>query len=314
MISIIIPVYNAEKYIIQCLESIKQQNVDLEVICVDDGSTDRSRLLIDKYSRENSFVKYIYQDNAGAPAARNNGLSIAVGDYCMFFDSDDILFPGALKSMLSAIDSSNADIVLGNYWEIDESGMRTKLIEQRAYIPNMSNRWYFSLCPPLPGNKLIRKKVLDCNGIKFEPLKIGQDLNFYLRLLAVINKIVYLQHAVMGYRIVQGSISRQYSLKILDICNSVDNIKEYYKELGKSIEYKKYISIVELIAYRSQLSKIRFFKKSDRKKIVHVLWNRIRCCNVPDAKLLKIYIKERIKCIIIIIISSIGCVRKVARF
>ena len=57
MISIIIPVYNAEKYIIQCLESIKQQNVDLEVICVDDGSTDRSRLLIDKYSRENSFVK-----------------------------------------------------------------------------------------------------------------------------------------------------------------------------------------------------------------------------------------------------------------
>jgi len=73
------------------------------------------------------------------------------------------------------------------------------------------------LCPPLPGNKLIKKSVIDGANLKFESLKIGQDLNFYLRLLLVINKIALLEKPVMGYRIVNGSISRQYSLRILDI-------------------------------------------------------------------------------------------------
>ena len=74
MISVIIPVYNAEKYIIACLNSIKMQNVDLEVICVDDGSTDNSGKVIKEYCTSNHFVKYLYQQNAVAPAARNNGL------------------------------------------------------------------------------------------------------------------------------------------------------------------------------------------------------------------------------------------------
>ena len=300
-VSIIIPVYNAEKYVITCLNSIKQQKVDLEVICVNDGSTDESEKLIKDYCIENTFVRYIYQENAGAPAARNKGLSFAKGEYCMFFDSDDILLPNALNTMVKAIESSDADIVLGDYEEIDENGKRIAVVKQRQFISDSSNHWFFALCPPLPGNKLIRKSVLDRTGINFESLKIGQDLNFYLRLLAVVKKVEYIEENVMGYRIVDGSISRQYSLKILDICNSIDNVKKFYERQGYSEEYNKYISVTELIAYRSQLEKVKFFtKKSEVEKICNLLGERIKKCKIPANKLLVAFIKEKVKCQIIL--------------
>ena len=296
MISVIIPVYNAEKYIIACLNSIKMQNVDLEVICVDDGSTDNSGKVIKEYCTSNHFVKYLYQQNAGAPAARNNGLEHAV----IFFDADDLLFPNALKNMLHSMTINSADVVMGNYDEIDEQGHFLRKMNQRDCVVGLDKNWQFVLCAPLPGNKLFKKTFLNSHGIKFEPLKIGQDLNLYLKILAIA-KIVLLDQEVMGYRIVQGSISRQYSLKILDICNSIDNVKEYYATLGKTNDYKKYISIAELIAYRSQLAKIRFFTSEDQKnKIIEVLGRRIRKSYLPSKVLLKTYLKERIKCSIIL--------------
>lgn len=300
MISVIIPVYNAEKYIIACLNSIKMQNVDLEVICVDDGSTDNSGKVIKEYCTSNHFVKYLYQQNAGAPAARNNGLEHAAGEYVIFFDADDLLFPNALKNMLHSMTINSADVVMGNYDEIDEQRHFLRKMNQRDCVVGLDKNWQFVLCAPLPGNKLFKKTFLNSHGIKFEPLKIGQDLNLYLKILAIA-KIVLLDQEVMGYRIVQGSISRQYSLKILDICNSIDNVKEYYATLGKTNDYKKYISIAELIAYRSQLAKIRFFTSEDQKnKIIEVLGRRIRKSYLPSKVLLKTYLKERIKCSIIL--------------
>lgn len=302
MISVIIPVYNAEKYIIACLDSIKMQNVDLEVICVDDGSTDNSGKKIKEYSASNHFVKYLYQQNSGAPAARNNGLKHAIGEYVMFFDADDLLFPNALKNMLHSLTISSADVVMGNYDEIDEQGHFLRKMSQKDCVVNLDENWQFVLCAPLPGNKLFKKAFLISHGIKFEQLKIGQDLNLYLKILAIA-KIVLLDQEVMGYRIVQGSISRQYSLKILDICNSIDNAKEYYISLGKFNEYKKFISIVELIAYRSQLGKIRFLRKSDQKELIRVLGSRIKKCCIPDKVLFKTYVKEKIKCGLIVLSS-----------
>lgn len=195
---------------------------------------------------------------------------------------------------------NSADVVMGNYDEIDEQGHFLRKMNQRDCVVGLDKNWQFVLCAPLPGNKLFKKTFLNSHGIKFEPLKIGQDLNLYLKILAIA-KIVLLDQEVMGYRIVQGSISRQYSLKILDICNSIDNVKEYYATLGKTNDYKKYISIAELIAYRSQLAKIRFFTSEDQKnKIIEVLGRRIRKSYLPSKVLLKTYLKERIKCSIIL--------------
>ena len=303
MISIIIPIYNAEKYIINCLDSIKSQNVDVEVICVNDGSTDNTENVIKKYREQNSFIKYIYQDNAGAPIARNRGLSMALGQYIMFFDADDILFPNALSYMLNTIIKESADLVFGNYNEIDVNNCVIDRINLNKFIDNrVNNKWRYSQCPPLPGNKLIRKSILDSCELKFDTLKIGQDLNFYLKLLLISGKITFINETIMGYRIIDGSISRQYTLKILDICNCIDNVKEFYSSNGYITIYRDYISVTELIAYRSQLEKIKYFNNSeDVKKICNVLDNRIKNCKLPNRYLYKTYLREKVKCLIIML-------------
>lgn len=302
MISIIIPVYNAEKYIISCLNSIKNQDVELEVICVNDGSTDMSEKIIKEFASTNKFVKYLYQKNAGAPAARNNGLEIASGNYVMFFDADDILLPNALKYMVREMENNLVDIVIGNYNEINEQGEILREINQEDYISNIKEHWKFAQCPPLPGNKLIRRSLLENSNIKFETLKIGQDLNFYLKLLTDAKKITLVNQCVMGYRIVDGSISRQYSLKILDICNSIDNVKKFYKEKRLSLEYEKYISITELIAYRSQLEKVMYFDNEiDARKTCNILGKRVKQCKIHNIRLLKKYVKEKVKCFLILV-------------
>lgn len=302
ILSIIIPVYNAEKYIVDCLNSIKLQEIDLEAICVNDGSTDGSEIIIKNYMKENLFVKYIYQENSGAPAARNRGLQEAQGKYCMFFDADDFLLPGALEKLINKMVYSNSDLVVGDYDEVDEYGNLISTIKQNCFVRDASVRWSFALCPPLPGNKLIRKSILDVSSLKFEPLRIGQDLNFYLKLITVAKKIVSLNESVMGYRIVEGSISRQYSLKILDICNSIDNVKEYYVQKDLYEVYQKYVSVTELIAYRSQLEKVKFFSDTyDILKLCGVLEKRINKCTKPEKTLNKFYFKEKVKCYLILI-------------
>lgn len=302
ILSIIIPVYNAEKYIVDCLNSIKLQEIDLEAICVNDGSTDGSETIIKNYMRENPFVKYIYQENSGAPAARNRGLQEAQGEYCMFFDADDFLLPCALEKLINKMEASNSDLVVGDYNEVDEYGNLISEIKQNCFVRDASVHWSFALCPPLPGNKLIRKTILDESLLKFESLKIGQDLNFYLKLITVAKNIVLLNESVMGYRIVEGSISRQYSLKILDICNSIDNVKEYYIKKNLYEAYQKYVSVTELIAYRSQLEKVKFFSdEKDVLKLCGVLEKKINKCTQPEKILNKVYFKEKVKCYLILI-------------
>ena len=111
-VSIIIPVYNLEKYIVNCLESIFAQTYEsLEIICIDDGSNDKSAEIIKRFAASDSRVKYFYHDNAGVSVARNHGLEIASGDYIMFVDGDDYLHYQAVELFVREIEKSDCDVV-----------------------------------------------------------------------------------------------------------------------------------------------------------------------------------------------------------
>lgn len=111
-VSIIIPVYNLEKYIVNCLESIVAQTYkNLEILCIDDGSTDKSAEIIKRFAASDSRVKYFYHDNAGVSVARNHGLEIASGDYIMFVDGDDYLHYQAVELFVREIEKSDCDVV-----------------------------------------------------------------------------------------------------------------------------------------------------------------------------------------------------------
>ena len=125
-ISIIVPVYNVEKYLKECVESIlKQTYSNIEILLVDDGSKDSSPAICDEYAKKYSKVKVIHKENGGLSSARNTGLDNVSKDttYVMFIDSDDLLTPNACELMEKEITTKHADFVIGNYQNCTEDGV-----------------------------------------------------------------------------------------------------------------------------------------------------------------------------------------------
>ena len=162
-ISIIIPVYNSEKYLKKCLDSVFSQSYNnIEVIVVNDGSTDNSDIICKKYIEKKNMI-YIKIQHSGAPTARNIGLSMANGIFIMFFDSDDHLQPNAMESMYNKMKDEKADIVIGKSYVINETGK--KLGIQNLYLcRNLTSQAdsYF-LIDPFPGNKLYKMELIKKN-------------------------------------------------------------------------------------------------------------------------------------------------------
>ena len=130
LISFIIPVYNVEKYLAQCIESVLVQSHDnIEIILVDDGSTDKSGEICDNFSKTDNRVRVIHQENRGASAARNAGLGIAKGNYIAFIDSDDYVSPSMAEKLLDAISKTDSDLAMCNFAYTDELGKRDGHLE-----------------------------------------------------------------------------------------------------------------------------------------------------------------------------------------
>ena len=124
LVSVVIPVYNSERYISRCLESVLgQTHRNIEVICVDDGSSDKSAEILDGYADANpSRVRVVHQSNAGVAVARNNGVALAQGAFLTFVDNDDWIDPDFVEKLVAAAQESGAEVVCSGYWREDDEG------------------------------------------------------------------------------------------------------------------------------------------------------------------------------------------------
>lgn len=274
MVSVIIPNYNGEKYIEGCIESVEHQTYkDLEVIIVDDGSHDLSKKIIEKYQKKYSNIKYYFQQNLGGSIARNKGIELANGKYFLFLDSDDILYPDAISIMIKKIIDTNADLVIGNFRKIDLNDneiIKCEIVENESIVNDV-----YTLVGtiPNPTNKLYKADIIKNNMISWGNVKIGQDLNFYLKYLLYCKKIVTIPSIIYGWRVLKGSISNSYNFRILDITESFNNVKMFYSLHNAINIYNSYISTVEYRHYYLQLEKIIFFKDKRYRKIIFDYFN-----------------------------------------
>ena len=123
LISVVVPIYNVEHYLERCLDSIISQTyTNLEIILVDDGSTDRSGAIADAYAAKDSRVKVIHQKNGGLSIARNTGIEACRGEYLLFIDSDDYIAPNMCECLLSHLTEADADIAIGGFYRVDSHG------------------------------------------------------------------------------------------------------------------------------------------------------------------------------------------------
>jgi len=278
LVSVIIPLYNTITYINDCLESIINQDYpDIEVIVVDDGSTDGSLEFVQDYSKEHANVKVFSQYHQNASIARNRGMENAKGDYYIFIDSDDVLLPGVVSMLVKSAQDNEADLVIGNMQEINISGQiiknldmftdKTLLIQEENSEPIYVNLLGMV---PAPTNKFYKASVAKENNIVFGNVRIGQDLNFFLKYLNCCQRIVTIPDYIYQWRDMPTGMSRKLNLNLLDITASFKDIKDFIYTRGEEQNYKKYFETVEFFHYYRQMEKqYTYLDKKTRKLIVN---------------------------------------------
>ena len=273
-ISIIVPVYNSEKHLRKCIDSLVGQTFkDIEIILVNDGSRDSSQEIIDEYAAKYpEMIKAIYQENRGQAAARNHGLEIAEGDYIFFVDSDDYVDVTACEKTYNEAVAKGYDIVCFGYW-IENKGERT----YREYftVKCEDKKAQYFINDTSPWNKLISRSLFSENGLKFLESYIYEDLELVPRLGLYTDKIGHISEALYFYIVHEGSTMRQkkYTPKLASIYFVMDS-------LSKSFSDPKYADVLEYmyIEHLLHLAACRYLDyeegREDIIKIAGIMRNR----------------------------------------
>lgn len=290
LVSVIIPVYNSETFLEMCLDSIANQTYkNVEVLVVDDGSTDESGRICDKYAEADKRFRIFHKENGGQASARNMALEVMNGEYVTFVDSDDVLASDYLDYMMNLLQSHSADIVHCDYlrfWKNEElDGLKRKAADTNSEqlleftteqaLENFSYQRYLI---PGPFAKIFKSEMW--NGLRF-PEKIGyEDYAVMYKVYGNAQKVVYNRHFVYFYRVHGGSTQHNvFSEKKKDRITISTEFSKYvserYPEILKATYYRyclacmQYLMEMPLDSKYSEEKKDTYLKlKQHRKDVI----------------------------------------------
>ena len=232
-VSVIIPIYNVEKYLRACVDSVIGQTYpDLQIILVDDGSTDSCGRICDEYSIIDTRIIVIHKENGGLSDARNAGLQLAEGGFVLYLDSDDYLVPTAIESLMKMQTTSNADIVLGNFFYTfpDHEMMATTWYKNDIVLDNEQamEALIDGRIETFAWGKLIRKEIA-CKHL-FPKGKVFEDHFWTHFVFADAEKVALIVQPQVHYRQRDNSISYTFDLNRLDMLDGWINRKEFLEQ------------------------------------------------------------------------------------
>ena len=315
-ISIIIPVYNSEKYLHRCFDSILANKYDnLEIIPMNDGSKDNSQKVIDEYKEKYPNIFFpLSQENQGIGMARNNAMKKATGDYIMFMDNDDFIDEDYIITHVNELKNDDYDIIISGYKRVTDTKTQYKVTLKEGYP------WtkYVSIAP---WGKLYKTKFLKENDIKFLKTPIGEDVYFNLQANTLTDKIKIIEYS--GYNWYQNNISVtntiENKIKGINIINLLDThygilkqknsitkenediltlyfillIIQFLQWVSKDLSYKQvsnyYDSFFNWLSEKfPNYKKIRYWKlsKGDRLKVRLIIFTVMTCNKVNLGKLI----------------------------
>ena len=247
-VSIVVPVYNSENYVAKTIESLLNQTLkEIEIILVNDGSTDNSGKICDEYSKKDGRIIVVHKPNGGLSDARNAGMKVVTGKYIMFLDADDLFEPDTCEHMYKTIEETGADYVIGNYQMTDEDGTRwqnsafdTEKYQEFKLEINDYKKSFFVM-NSTAWNKIYNMQFLLDNNITFEVPSPAEDAYFtglcYMKAKYgfYTNKVMYL------YRNSPNSISKNCSAKYFKGINyAYRKIYESFEE-NQKLGYYRYV-------------------------------------------------------------------------
>lgn len=265
-ISVIVPVYNVEDYLEKCLESLVNQSLqDIEIILVDDGSTDSSSDIIKKYAEKYSNIHAYHKKNGGLSDARNYGLRYAIGEYIAFLDSDDYVELNMYELLYKKAKLEDSDIVECNLYHdfLDEI---TPEYGRKIYDKGEMIRIGRSVV----WNKIYKRTWLKETDVIFPRGLIYEDVEFYCKIVPWTQKVSYIDDVLIHYVQRSSSINNKSTIKTKQILNILENIIEYYKINNL---YTKYYESIEYLCARIVLcsSFSRMLHIEDRKQRMNAL-------------------------------------------
>ncbi len=276
-ISIIVPVYNVEDYLGRCLDSILNQSFkDIEIIVVNDGSTDNSGIICDNYSKKNSIIKVIHKKNGGLSSARNRGLEVAQGKYIGFVDSDDWIDKYMYEKLYNLCEDRNADIGICNFFRNESNrNVDDEVITELNNINGIrelfkGNLYRFSAC-----NKLFKKSCF--TNITFPEGRVHEDLSTTYKVFANADKVVHTKYRGYFYFIRENSIlTSKYNEKRLDVfigwTEIIDFISKEYSEVeNQVIACFSYACVDNMYYILNQVE-----EKGSKKRLLSVVQSYVR--------------------------------------
>lgn len=242
MVSIIVPVYNVEKYLERCVDSIINQTYkELEIILVDDGATDSSPELCEQFAKKDARIQVIHKKNGGLSDARNAGIPYASGEFLYFCDSDDYIEKNLIKDCVAKITEENADLLIFDFYRVQNgtTSICTEKIPEKTFtldeIPEVL------LTSPSACNKFFRTEFLKNSEILFPFGRLYEDLGTLPKLYQKAKKISYLKKPYYYYDIREGSImtASRFDKGFEDRIGMINEILTYYKSLQLGKKYEK---------------------------------------------------------------------------
>ena len=265
-ISVIVPIYNCEQFLEKCLNSILEQKFDdYELILIDDGSSDKSAIIVDEYEKRYDNIRVLHKENGGVSAARNDGIHLATGKYITFIDGDDYVSNNYFSSIINFIkEYPNIDLYNfgffsevednhGNVSSTDKVNYCKKLLKSREEIKNNLIDLYDNTMLYNPVNKVYLKEIIDQYKIKFPNYNWGEDVEFNRRYLNNINSMYNSDICLYHYvRERETSITKRYKHNLFEI-----RVKEFF-------EFNEYFE-------KWEISKKDYYEFSCRRYIERIL-------------------------------------------
>jgi glycosyltransferase involved in cell wall biosynthesis len=281
-VSVIVPIYNVEKYLEKCINSLLSQTLeDIQIILVNDGSKDNSGNIAREYEKNNkNRIIYVEKENGGLSDARNYGLKYATSDFIAFLDSDDYIEKNAYEEMYNKAIEENADYVECDFiWEFPN-----KIRVDKQY-PYKNKKEMLSFVRVVAWNKLIKRQLITDNNLEFPKGLRYEDVEFTYKLIPFINKFAYVDKPFIHYVQREGSIANVQNERTAEIFTVLDNVIEFYK---KNNIYEEYRDELEynyarylLCSSLKRMCKIK--DKTIREKLLTESWERLNL-NFPNWK------------------------------
>lgn len=281
-VSVIVPIYNVEKYLEKCINSLLSQTLeDIQIILVNDGSKDNSGNIAKEYEKNNKDrVIYVEKENGGLSDARNYGLKYATGDFIAFLDSDDYIEKNAYEEMYNKAIEENVDYVECDFiWEFPN-----KIRVDKQY-PYKNKKEMLSFVRVVAWNKLIKRQLIIDNNLEFPKGLRYEDVEFTYKLIPFINKFTYVDKPFIHYVQREGSIANVQNERTAEIFTVLDNVIEFYKENNIYDEYRDELEYncarYLLCSSLKRMCKIK--DKIVREKLLTESWERLNL-NFPNWK------------------------------